>query len=169
MTRKLNNIGQSGPFFELDERRRKAVILLFEDKLTDEEIAKNVQRRRSTLSNWKKDPKFKAAQEHYKQLIVKDKYESKALKRLIELIDAKSEMVQLQAVTTILKMAGRLSENSTPELDEAKVRKAKAEADIAEFKAQTLINSGAEGVDLISKYLDKLDNVSSKELMKDES
>ena len=169
MTRKLNNIGQSGPFFELDERRRKAVILLFEDKLTDEEIAKNVQRRRSTLSNWKKDPKFKAAQEHYKQLIVKDKYESKALKRLIELIDAKSEMVQLQAVTTILRMAGRLSENSTPELDEAKVRKAKAEADIAECKAQTLINSGAEGVDLISEYLDKLDNMSSKELMKDES
>lgn len=158
-----------GPFFELDARKQKAVILLFEDELTDEEIAKKLRRAPSTLYEWKKDLKFKAAQEHYKQLIVKDKYESKALKRLIELIDAKSEMVQLQAVTTILRMAGRLSENSTPELDEAKVRKAKAEADIAEFKAQTLINSGAEGVDLISEYLDKLDNMSSKELMKDES
>lgn len=135
MTEKLDKIGQSGPFFELDERRRKAVILLFEDELTDEEISKNVQRRRSTLDNWKKDPKFKAAQEQYKQLVVKDKFESKALKRLIELIDAKSEMVQLQAVTTILKMAGRLSENSTPELDKAKIRKANAEADTAEANA----------------------------------
>ncbi len=126
---------QNGPFFEIDEYRKKAIILLFEDELSNEEIAKKVNRSRQTLNKWKKDPKFKAAQEQYKQLIVKDKFESKALKRLIELIDAKSEMVQLQAVTTILKMAGRLSENSTPELDKAKIRKANAEADTAEANA----------------------------------
>lgn len=36
---------------------------------------------------------------------------------------------------TLLKMAGRLSENSTPELDKAKIRKANAEADTAEANA----------------------------------
>lgn len=133
--KKLQKIAENGPFFELDKRRQKAVILLFEDELTDEEIAKKLKRSSRTLYEWKKDSKFKAAQEQYKQLVVKDKFESKALKRLIELIDAKSEMVQLQAVTTILKMAGRLSENSTPELDKAKIRKANAEADTAEANA----------------------------------
>lgn len=131
----MDKIGQIGPFFELDKRRQKAVILLFEDELTDEEIAKNVQRRRSTLDNWKNDDKFKAAQEQYKKLVVKKDFESKALRKLIKLIDAKSEMVQLQAVTTILKMSGMLSEDSTPELDQAKLRKANSEADIAKSKA----------------------------------
>ena len=134
-SKKLDKIGQIGPFFELDKRRQKAVILLFEDELTDEEIAKNVQRRRSTLDNWKNDDKFKAAQEQYKKLVVKKDFESKALRKLIKLIDAKSEMVQLQAVTTILKMSGMLSEDSTPELDQAKLRKANSEADIAKSKA----------------------------------
>ena len=60
--KKLDKIGQSGPFYQLDKRRRKAVRLLFEDELTDEQIAKAVQRRRSTLDNWKNDELFKAAQ-----------------------------------------------------------------------------------------------------------
>ena len=47
---KVNKTGQDGPFYKLDKRRQKAVMLLFEDELTDEEIAKSVQRSRSTLS-----------------------------------------------------------------------------------------------------------------------
>lgn len=90
-SKKLDKIGQLGPFFELDKRRQKAVILLFEDELTDEEIAKNVQRRRSTLDNWKNDDKFKAAQEQYKKLVVKKDFESKALRELVNLLNAKSE------------------------------------------------------------------------------
>ncbi|WCL65960.1 hypothetical protein MWLf4_0808 [Limosilactobacillus fermentum] len=39
----MGKIGQTGPFYQLDKRRRKAVKLLFEDELTDEEIAKSVQ------------------------------------------------------------------------------------------------------------------------------
>ena len=136
--KKLDKIGQLGPFFELDKRRQKAIILLFEDELTDEEIAKNVQRRRSTLDNWKNDDKFKAAQEQYKHLVVKKDFESKALRELVNLLNAKSEMVRLQTAITILKMSGMMSDNSTPELDNAKVRKANAEADIARWKADEL-------------------------------
>ena len=134
----MDKIGQLGPFFELDKRRQKAIILLFEDELTDEEIAKNVQRRRSTLDNWKNDDKFKAAQEQYKHLVVKKDFESKALRELVNLLNAKSEMVRLQTAITILKMSGMMSDNSTPELDNAKVRKANAEADIARWKADEL-------------------------------
>lgn len=137
-SKKLDKIGQLGPFFELDKRRQKAVILLFEDELTDEEIGKKVQRRRSTLDNWKNDDKFKAAQEQYKKLVVKKDFESKALRELVNLLNAKSEMVRLQTAITILKMSGMMSDNSTPELDKAKVRKANAEADIARWRADEL-------------------------------
>ena len=134
----MDKIGQSGPFYQLDKRRRKAVKLLFEDSLTDEEIAKAVQRRRSTLDNWKNDELFKAAQQQYSRLVVRTSYESNAIRKLNKLLDAKSEMVQLQAANSILKLSGMLAENSTPELDKAKVRKANAEADITEWKRNEL-------------------------------
>lgn len=136
--KEVDKIGQSGPFFKLDKRRRKAVKLLFEDELSDEEIAKAVQRRRSTLDNWKHDELFRAAQQQYNHLVVKKDFESKALRRLVKLLDAKSEMVQLQAANSILKLSGMLSDNSTPELDQAKIRKANAEADMAEQKSAML-------------------------------
>lgn len=148
--KKVDKIGQSGPFFKLDKRRRKAVKLLFEDELSDEEIAKAVQRRRSTLDNWKHDELFRAAQQQYNHLVVKKDFESKALRRLVKLLDAKSEMVQLQAANSILKLSGMLSDNSTPELDQAKIRKANADARVAEARAKNLEDNGADVEDLVS-------------------
>lgn len=142
---KLDKIGQNGAFFELDKKRQKAVILLFEGDLSDDEVAKAVQRSRSTLGYWKQDPLFKAAQEQYSKLVVKD-YKNDALKKVHELLGAKSEMVQLQSATTILKMAGYLSDNSTPELDHARVRKAVAEADLAEIRAKNLKENEVTGI-----------------------
>lgn len=129
---------QNGPFFELDKRRQKAIIMLFEGNLNDEEIAKSVNRSRQTLNKWKNDYKFKLAQEQYKSLVVKKDFESKALRELVNLLNAKSEMVRLQTAITILKMSGMISDNSTPELDKAKIRKANAEADIARWRADEL-------------------------------
>lgn len=137
--KKLDKTGQTGAFDELDKRRQKAIKLLFEDELTDEQIAKNVQRSRSTLDNWKNDPKFKEAQHDYQRLVVKENYASKALIKLYNLMqEAKSEMVQLQSAISILKMAGMFSENDNPDMIRAKVRKANAEADITEWKAKEL-------------------------------
>ena len=62
------------------------------------------------------------------------------MRTLIDLLDAKSEMVRFQAATAVLKMSGVLSDNSTPELDKAKIRKANAEADMAELKVNALKN-----------------------------
>lgn len=135
----LDKTGQMGSFGELDKRRQKAIKLLFEDELTDEQIAKNVQRSRSTLDNWKNDPKFKEAQHDYQRLVVKESYASKALMKLYNLMqEAKSEMVQLQSAISILKMAGMFSENDNPDMIRAKVRKANAEASITEWKAKEL-------------------------------
>lgn len=160
---KVNKTGQDGPFYELDKRRQKAVMLLFEDELTDEEIAKSVQRSRSTLSSWKNEKLFKAAQKQYQSLVVKNDYESKALKKLKELLEAKSEMVQLQSATTILKMAGMLSDNDTPELTRAKVRKANADARVAEARAKSLEENGADVEVLIDKMLTTIERKDSEE------
>lgn len=141
--KKLDKTGQNGPFYQLDKRRRKAVRLLFEDELTDEQIAEAVQRRRSTLDNWKNDELFKAAQQQYNHLVIKKSFESKALKKLVDLLEAKSEMVQLQAANSILKLSGMLSDNSTPELDKAKIRKANADAGLAEARLKQF-DSGNE-------------------------
>lgn len=160
---KVNKTGQDGPFYKLDKRRQKAVMLLFEDELTDEEIAKSVQRSRSTLNNWKNEELFKAAQKQYRSLVVKNDYESKALKKLKELLEAKSEMVQLQSATTILKMAGMLSDNDTPELTRAKVRKANADARVAEARAKSLEENGADVEVLIDKMLTTIERKDSEE------
>lgn len=142
---KVQKSVENGAFFQLDKLRQEAVIMLFNDDLTDEQIAKKLHRSPSTLYKWKKDPLFKAAQEQYARMVVKD-YKNDALKKVHELLNARSEMVQLQSATTILKMAGYLSDNSTPELDEAKVRKLKAEADIAEAKAKMLSDENNAGI-----------------------
>lgn len=160
---KVNKTGQDGPFYKLDKRRQKAVMLLFEDELTDEEIAKSVGRSRSTLSSWKNEELFKAAQKQYRSLVVKNDYESKALKKLKELLEAKSEMVQLQSATTILKMAGMLSDNDTPELTQAKVRKANADARVAEARAKSLEENGADVEVLIDKMLTTIERKDSEE------
>lgn len=163
--KKVDKIGQSGPFFQLDKRRRKAVQLLFEDELTDEEIAKAVQRRRSTLDNWKHDELFRAAQQQYNHLVVKKDFESKALRRLVKLLNARSEMVQLQAANSILKLSGMLSDKSTPELDRAKTRKANADARVAEARAKAMEDNGQDMETLLDKMLDTI----TKEDKKDES
>lgn len=147
----------------MDKRRQKAVVLLFEDELTDEEIAKSVGRSRSTLSSWKNEELFKAAQKQYRSLVVKNDYESKALKKLKELLEAKSEMVQLQSATTILKMAGMLSDNDTPELTRAKVRKVNADARVAEARAKSLEENGADVEVLIDKMLTTIERKDSEE------
>lgn len=160
--KKLDKTGQNGPFYQLDKRRRKAVRLLFEDELTDEQIAKAVQRRRSTLDNWKNDELFKAAQQQYNHLVIKKSFESKALKKLVDLLEAKSEMVQLQAANSILKLSGMLSDNSTPELDKARIRKANADARVAEARAKAMEDNGQDMELLLDKLMDKVESEDQK-------
>lgn len=136
----MNKSKQYASFESLDALKQKAIILLFEGNMTDEQIAKTVNRSRTTLSKWKKDETFAKAQQEYSHIAL-DKYVPDAVKQLGSLsTKAKSEMVRLQATTTILSMTGFGSTERNPELEMAQVRKSKAEADIMEAKAKREAN-----------------------------
>ena len=65
-------------------------------------------------------------------------------------------MVKLQAIQTVLKHANLLSDNSTPELDRAKIRKANADARVAEARAKAMEDNGADVELLLDKMMDTL-------------
>lgn len=160
---KFPKISGKGPFFELDGRKQTAVKSMVEDDLTEEQIGKLVERTDRTIRNWKNDELFIAAKEQYLKITVKNTYVPKALNHLYYLmIHAKSEMVQMQSAITILKMGGQLSDNSTPELDKAKIRKANADARIAEARANVAERLGSEGDDKLDELMDKLIKESDK-------
>ena len=160
---------EKGPFFELTKRQRKAVVMLYEGTYTNKEIAEILHCSESLIYKWKRENKlFQQARRQYETMIIEDKYVSEAMQSIYALVKtAKSEMVRLQAAISILKLAGRLTDSSTPELDKAKVRKTNAEADIAEYKAQILKDSGSSGVELLNEYLDKIDTLADKEVKQD--
>ena len=143
--------------------------MLYEGAYTNKEIAETLHCSESLIYKWKRENKlFQQARKQYETMIIEDKYVSEAMQSIYALVkSAKSEMVRLQAAISILKLAGRLTDSSTPELDKAKVRKANAEADIAEYKAQVLKDSGSSGVELLNEYLDKLDTLAEKEVKED--
>ena len=160
---KFPKISGKGPFFELDGRKQTAVKSMVEDDLTEEQIGKLVERTDRTIRNWKNDELFIAAKEQYLKITVKNTYVPKALNHLYYLmIHAKSEMVQMQSAITILKMGGQLSDNSTPELDKAKIRKANADARVAEARANVAERLGSEGDDKLDELMEKLIKESDK-------
>lgn len=160
---KFPKISGKGPFFELDGRKQTAVKSMVEDDLTEEQIGKLVERTDRTIRNWKNDELFIAAKEQYLKITVKNTYVPKALSHLYYLmIHAKSEMVQMQSAITILKMGGQLSDNSTPELDQAKIRKANADARVAEARADVAERLGSEGDDKLDELMNKLISASEK-------
>ena len=158
----IHKSSQYTDFYALDKPRREAIVMLFEDELTDEQIEKKVNRTRLTLANWKNDPKFKKGQIAYKYVVIKHDYESNAIKKLNKLLEAKSEMVQLQAANSILKLSGMLSDNSTPELDKARIRKANADARVAEARAKAMEDNGQDMELLLDKLMDKVESEDQK-------
>ena len=137
MKSKFPKISGSGPFFDLNGRKQTVVKAMIEQDLSDKELGNLVGVSDRTIRNWKKDDLMIRAKLQYQQIIAKDTYTPEAVKHLYHLmLNANSEMVQLQSATTILKMSGVLSDNS----DKAKIRKANAEADMAELKVNVLKN-----------------------------
>ncbi|MBW7985182.1 phBC6A51 family helix-turn-helix protein [Lactobacillus helveticus] len=149
---------QNKAFDSLSKKKRKIVKLLFEDKLTDQEIANTVSCSRSTVARLKQDPIFIQAQQEY-AVSVLDHALPDSIRELIKLIrNSKSDMVRLQAIQTVFKRAGLFSDNGTPELDKARIRKANADADLTEAKVRALQggNNGQENkvIELIGELAD---------------
>lgn len=140
------------PFSSLTKAQQTLVRLDFEGGHSNKEIAPKIGlKNETTVSHWRKRSWYEPAFNAYASKAIKGKYKSLALRTLIDLLNAKSEMVKLQAATSVLKLSGMLSDNSTPELDKAKARKASAEADIAEWKRNELTgdNSSRENTTLV--------------------
>lgn len=140
------------PFSSLTKAQQTLVRLDFEGGHSNKEIAPKIGlKNETTVSHWRKRSWYEPAFNAYASKAIKGKYKSLALRTLIDLLNAKSEMVKLQAATSVLKLSGMLSDNSTPELDKAKARKASAEADIAEWKRDELTgdNSNRESTTLV--------------------
>ena len=147
---------QNKAFISLSKKKRKIVKLLFEDELTDQEIADAVSCSRSTIARLKRDPIFIQAQQEY-AISVLDHALPDSIRELLKLIrNGKSEMVKLQAIQTVMKQAGLFSDNGTPELDAARIRKANADARVAEARAKAMENSGQDVELLVEKMLDNL-------------
>ena len=146
------------PFSRLTKAQQTLVRLDFEGGHSNKEIAPKIGlKNETTVSHWRKRSWYEPAFNAYASKAIKGKYKSLALRTLIDLLNAKSEMVQLQSATTILKMSGMLSDNDTPELTRAKVRKANADARVAEARAKTMEDGSNDAVSLLDRFLDKLE------------
>ena len=153
---------ENSAFSKLDKKHQEAVKLLFEGNLTMEEIAKELHRSPTTLYKWKNELSFKEAQHEYSISQLNNALPD-AIKELLKLIrNGRSEMVKLQAIQTVLKQAGLFADNGTPELDAARIRKANADARVAEARANVAERLGSEGDDKLDELMDKLIKASEK-------
>lgn len=151
-----HNTADLTTFTKLTKKKQKAVKLMFEGDLTIKEIAQELHCGERTLYSWKNDALFIKAQNEYAIHVLNNAL-PESIKELVNLIQhGKSEMVKLQAIQTVLKHANLLSDNSTPELDKAKIRKANADARVAEARAKAMENSGQDVELLVEKMLDNL-------------
>lgn len=131
--------------------------MLFENDKTIEEIAKMLNITDRAIYKWKNDPLFKQAQQEY-AISVLDTALPDSVRELMKLINGKKvpAMVKLQAIQTVFKRAGLFSDNGTPELDKARIRKANADARVAEARAKAMEDNGADVELLLDKMMDTL-------------
>ena len=157
-----HNTADLTTFSKLTKKKQKAIKMMFEGDLTIKEIAQELHCGERTLYSWKNDTLFIKAQNEYAIHVLNNAL-PESIKELIGLIQhGKSEMVKLQAIQTVLKHANLLSDNSTPELDKAKIRKANADARISEARANVAERLGSEGDDKLDELMDKLIKESDK-------
>ncbi len=151
-----HNTADLTAFAKLTKKKQKAIKLMFEGDLTIKEIAQELHCGERTLYSWKNDALFIKAQNEYAIHVLNNAL-PESIKELVNLIQhGKSEMVKLQAIQTVLKHANLLSDNSTPELDKAKIRKANADARVAEARAKAMEDNGADVELLLDKMMDTL-------------
>ena len=155
-------MSENGPFAKLKKKQQKAIDQLFKPRPNYGRIAHDLNISESTLRRWRQDPDFISA--FYERSIYKlGNSLPLAVSGLLDLAEhARSEMVRMQAIQTILKISGMFSDNSTPELDAARIRKANADARVAEARANVAERLGSEGDDKLDELMDKLIKESEK-------
>ena len=149
-------IGKDSAFDRLTKKKKIAVIRLFEGA-TLKSISQEIDCHINTIENWKNNEEFQQARIDY-SIYALNHLLPDAVASLSQLINHSKTpaMVRLQAIQTVLKHANLLSDNSTPELDKAKIRKANADARVAEARAKAMEDNGQDMEQLLDKMLDTL-------------
>lgn len=152
-----NNMSEKGAFQKLNKKRQKAVEMIFEHRFTNVEIGAEVGVDEKTIRRWKKDPEFIRGLHDY-SLNKLNSALPLAVQQSYELLEnpKTSAMVKFQLIQMLFKYANLLSDNSTPELDKAKIRKANADARVAEARAKAMEDNGQDMEQLLDKMLDTL-------------
>lgn len=127
---KSDKIRQLTTFYSLPKKQQKTIMLLFSGEMNQGEVADNVGISRTTISAWKQKEVFRQAQDEYNRFMLRD-LTSEAIMTMRELLDARSEMVRFSAAKDILDRS----------MNDAQIRKAEADADIAESKAKQISNT----------------------------
>lgn len=104
MTNMQNN-ATFGAYLELTKKQQEYIRLKNETELAEGEIAVEIDVNRSTISRWKHNDKFREGFKGY-QAEHLSKQVPKALQTMINLLDAKSELVRFQASKDILDRTG---------------------------------------------------------------
>ena len=104
MTNMQNN-ATFGAYLELTKKQQEYIRWKNETDLAEGEIAGEIDVNRSTISRWKHNDKFREGFKGY-QAEHLSKQVPKALQTMINLLDAKSELVRYQASKDILDRTG---------------------------------------------------------------
>lgn len=122
-------------FYSLRDNQQKAIMMLFTSNMTQTQVAEELQIKTSTISMWKRQEKFRVAQDEYNRFMLRDMV-SEAVITMRGLLHAKSEMVRFNAAKDIID---RADGNQSLVIEQA--RKVKAEADITEYKAKVMTDA----------------------------
>lgn len=160
-------MSEKGAFQKLNKKRQKAVEMIFEHRFTNVEIGAEVGVDEKTIRRWKKDPELIRGLHDY-SLNKLNNALPLAVQQSYELLENPKTpaMVKFQLIQMLFKYANLLSDNSTPELDKARIRKANADARVAEARAKAMEDSGQDMEQLLDKMLDTLTRESDKESKK---
>lgn len=101
----MQNNATFGAYLELTKKQQEYIRLKNETDLAEGEIADEIDVNRSTISRWKHNDKFREGFKGY-QAEHLSKQVPKALQTMINLLDAKSELVRYQASKDILDRTG---------------------------------------------------------------
>lgn len=150
-------MSEKGAFQKLNKKHQKAVEMIFKRHFTNAEIGTEVGVDEKTIRRWKQNTDFINGLFDY-SLNKLNRVFPLAVQQCYELLENPKTpaMVKFQIIQMIFKYANLLSDNSTPELDKARVRKANADARIAEARAKAMENSGQDVELLVEKMLDSL-------------
>lgn len=156
MNKNLGKIGRNSAFSKMTKAQQTAIRRLFEKK-TLKSIAQEVGVNRNTISNWKNNDDFKEAQSEYAVSMIEPLLFT-AVQKLYEMLNSHktSSLVKFQIIQMLFKYSNLLSDNSTPELDQAKIRKANADADYSEERVKAMKQLTNEDNRVLDDLLNKV-------------